>query len=542
MNAHAVDWVGSQDNSWITNNAGITNWSGNVIPTAGDDVTIDASLVGGEILFDFEEGVYRNLTIEDSANLGTSLELRINGAATTTATPGFGAANGLLLIKAGVGAVTVNQDPNAGDYGLNDSNITLEDGVLGDFTILAGSNRQRFHDFIGDSVITSTFTNNSDQFFNIRMRDGETFDLTLHSDVNGTPGEFTLSRSGNAAINVLHLTGDARLDSSSTATPVVSSEIATEITNTGGLSNFLVSAGDTTVAGRVTGNLNLAVETGGGAAISLTNDDTYVGTTTLGGGGSNANRGIALIREGSHIGGGDYVVTGGLSSQTGRIQEAVLGGSGLIELQNEASLTLDRTAHSNAFRARATLAPGNTGWDSAGVNTSTGAVSAITLGNQAIGTLTVSADEVVFGDYSRYEAQLNGPDSDLLDILAGTGGNTNAGDLDLSSTLNELFIDADLLGDADGTTYTLISWEGTRTGMFDTVWLQDQSSLFDMTADSLTGFQIDGIDYKLVYGANTLQLVGPAVNAAVPEPSSFALWALLGLTCGLGSFRRRRRG
>ncbi len=548
--AHAIDWVGDQDSSWITNSGG-TNWFGDVIPAAGDDVTIDASLVGGGILFDFEEGAYRNLTIQDSTNSGTPLELRIDGSATTTATPGFGAANGLLLVKAGVGAVTVNQDPNAGNYGLNDSNITLEDGVLGDFRILAGSNRQRFHDFIGDGTITSTFTNNSDQVFNFHARDGDNFELTLHSDPGGNVGNFTFSQSTNPNINSLAVTGDALVQvnsdiginsGSNLRSTVLSTDVTTVITNSSGTTRTLVlKAGDTTAAGKITGNLNLTLGFGSDQHLILSNDDTYTGTTTLGTGGANTNRSVALIREGSHVGGDDYLIVGGMRDSASNRQNVVLGGSGTIELQEGATMTLDRSGAAG-YRARATLAPGNIGWDHSGVDSSNGNVGLLTAGNQGIGTLTVSADKVVFGDYSRLEVQLNGPNSDLLDILAGTGGNTNAGDLDLSSNLNELFIDADLLGDADGSTYTLLAWEGTRTGEFSTVWLQDQGTLLDITADALSGFMIDDIDYSLLYGADTLQLVGPNATAAVPEPASVAVWSLLGLVlAGFGVWRHRER-
>jgi hypothetical protein len=248
---------------------------------------------------------------------------------------------------------------------------------------------------------------------------------------------------------------------------------------------------------------------------------------------------MALIREGSHVGGDDYTIAGGLRNENNKRQNAVLGGSGTIELQDGSTMTLDRPGAAG-FRARATLAPGNIGWDHSGVDSNTGAISMLTAGNQGIGTLTVTADEVVFGDYSRLEVQLNGPNSDLLDVLAGTGGSSNAGDLDLSSALNELFIDADLLGDADDSTYTLLAWEGTRTGEFSTVLLQDQGTLLDITADALSGFMIDDMDYSLLYSDNTLQLVGPNSTAAVPEPASIAIWSLLGLALAAFGILRRR--
>jgi hypothetical protein len=547
--ALAVDWTGGGDGMTWTD-AG--NWSGPT-PLGTDNVIInDGSINGGTI--DFDSATFGNLTIGGPTvgtnNMGAGLTLSFDAAGAH-----FGAAGGEIRVKAGTGAVSIVNTNNQ-TFNLNDGNIVVEEGVTGDFflgSITPGNPRMSFGDPLNNNTVTSTFTNNSVQDFILELRhNADDLELTFHSDVNGTAGNFIFPGHSIRVqeFDVFNVTGDARVDinsslgsdgGSNVGAPRLSSELNTEITSTGAMRTLTTNVNaDTNVAGKITGNLHLNLGLGSENSTTFSNDDTYVGTTKLGGGNTNTNRAMALIREGTHVGGDSYSIIGGLRG--GRDNDAILGGSGTIELQSDATLTLNRpNSDSDSAAHRATLAPGNTGFSASEVNTGTGMTQMLTSATgRGIGTLTVTADEVVFGDYSRFEASLSGPASDSLVILAGTGTNTNAGDLNLSSLFNELFIDADLLGDANGDTYDLITWEGTRTGEFETVWLQDGGALTDITAD-LGGFQIDGFDYSLEYGANVLQLIGPnSANSQIPEPASIALWSILGMILFGRQLRKRR--
>lgn len=559
-NAQAVDWDHGGDGTTWNESA---NWDAG-IPAAGDNVVINnSSINGGNINFDFAE--FGNLIIGGptvaSNNMGGGLTLDFSSTnlGNHFATPG-----GTLTVKAGTGAVTIN-NANFGPFNLNSGNIVVEDGVTGDFSLgtppFGNGIGMRLGGPANGGVVETTLTNNSDQNFliNIRQSGGGAHILrfTLHSSDNGTPGDFRLPGHSIDANRLaeLALTGDARVElthglgSNSGGTQgaaVFSSEVNTEITkSSAGIVDLNVAAGNNAAAGVISGNVNLLMDFASADKqhLHFTNNDTYVGETRLGSGGNNGSRGSALIRDGTHVGGGSYLIVGRRRDNNPNSEryDGILGGSGLIELQSGATFTAQRVGGSAPEKGRAVIAPGNTGYDLSGVIQNTGAAGLMQLGNQGIGTLTVSAEEVIIGEYGRLEVQVNGSDSDLLNILAGTGGNTNAGNLNLASSLNELFIDADLLGDADGTTYTLISWEGTLTGTFDSVLLQDGGVLLDITADAATGFQIDGFDYNLMYGPNSLQLVGPFSPSEVPEPAGIALWTILGLTlAGYGWARRKQ--
>ena len=256
---------------------------------------------------------------------------------------------------------------------------------------------------------------------------------------------------------------------------------------------------------------------------------------------SNTNRRMAIIREGTHVGGDDYTIIGGMRPNHSS-QDGILGGSGRIELQDGSTVTLNRDPTNAAgVQARAILAPGNTGWDDAGVDNTTGVAGAISAGGtREVGTMTILADEVLFGDYSRFEVQLDGANADRLDVLASVGNN---GDIRIASTTGraELFIDADTFAGANGDTYTLATTEGSLIGMFDDVFLQEDGGIFGLVPDPTTGFSINGFDYQLEYNVDSLLLVGPNnTTNAVPEPGTLVLWSMLGLGVLLCVSRMKR--
>ena len=560
ISVQAVDWDdgGGGTNTWgVTPGGAEVNWTGDTSPTGADDVFINNAAVNGETI-DFDGATFRNLTIGASSGggpnaMGNGLTLEFD-----TAGGHFGGAGGELRIKSGTGAVSINHLAS-GAFNLNDSNIVVEQGVTGTFRLGAATSNPRLSlgDPVGNGTVTSTFTNNSDQLFDINLRhSGDLVELTLHSDVNGTPGNFDL---GIHSINIndfrkLDLTGDAHVDvsfssgfgsdgGSNVGAPILSTDVGTELTRTGSLLELNIRAADTTIAGKVTGNLSMDVGLGNSAAVTFTNDDTYVGTTEVGSDSSNTQRRIALIREGSHVGGDDYRIIGGMRNNSGT-QDAILGGSGRIELQDGSRVILDRDAtNAAASKARAILAPGNTGWDDASIDNTTGVAGAISAGGtREVGTLTILANEVLFGDYSRFEVQLDGPNADRLDVLGNVGNN---GDLRIASTTGrtELFIDADSFAGANGDSYTLATTEGSLIGTFDDVFLQEDGGVFGLVPDPTTGFLINGFDYQLQYNADSLQLVGPnATTTTVPEPSTLAMWSMLGLGMLLCASSLKRAG
>lgn len=228
-------------------------------------------------------------------------------------------------------------------------------------------------------------------------------------------------------------------------------------------------------AGSVTGNLNLengraTFNSGVDQTFTSTSASTYTGTTTLHTGSFTVN--------GTHNGGGNYVV----GSRTDAAGGGTLGGSGTVVLSVSTN-TFNLTG--NAADRLAVLRPGATGADTTAMTLgSTGINTTVNLNNFSVMRLDVGA----------------GGNSDRLAVFGGLN-------IDSGSTLDLL----GLGGAFDGSSYTLATFTGTRTGTFGTV----------------TGLQ-NG--YGIVYGANS-------ITAVIPEPSA-ALMLLGGM--GLVVMRRRR--
>lgn len=205
------------------------------------------------------------------------------------------------------------------------------------------------------------------------------------------------------------------------------------------------------------------IKTGAGT-LELAGANTYTGTTAVSAG--------TLLILGATSGQGNYIVGAG----------GVLGGNGTIGLAPGNSVTIAGSSLADAL-----LAPGT-----------------------SIGTLHVAGD-VRFGDYGGLLIELDPASSALLAVDGG---------LDLASAgmLDRLYVSG-TLGSIPA--YTLVTYTGTRTGLFDEVYFNG-SLVMDP--------ELGGIgSYRLAYGDASngdIQLLFTTSETVVPEPTSLALLAL----------------
>ena len=222
-----------------------------------------------------------------------------------------------------------------------------------------------------------------------------------------------------------------------------------------------------TFSGAVAGDKSTEVirKAGAGTLVLSGTADTYIGTTTVLCG--------TLLVDNTHTGGDSYSVAPNVAGQN-----ATLGGTGILELAATKTVTLTGVSETQM----AILAPGDGG----------------------VGTLKATAQSLTFSDYSRFAVDVSGSTADKL-VLTGN--------LNLTSTLDQLSVTDLGAGSFDGTPYTILTYTGTRSGTFDNV----------------TG--LDGTGYSVFYNDDekSIQLV--------PEPAALAV-LLLG---GVGVVVRRRR-
>ncbi len=231
------------------------------------------------------------------------------------------------------------------------------------------------------------------------------------------------------------------------------------------------------------GRGNFAQDTG---KTILAADNTYTGTTTV-------NIGTLLVN-GTHTGGGNYSVLGKTGTATNNHSGAdgILGGIGTITLATSKTVTVTGFDFSTlaSFATFPSATPISYG--------------RIAPGDGGIGALTITAASLTLGNLSRFDVEVDSGSS--ADLLALTGDLIiNAG-----SGLNVI----DLGAGFGGSTYTILTYTGTRSGEF----------------SSVSGL---GSGYSVVYNdaAKSIQLV-------IPEPVSLALLGVGGL---LMLSRRRRQ-
>jgi hypothetical protein len=163
------------------------------------------------------------------------------------------------------------------------------------------------------------------------------------------------------------------------------------------------------------------------------------------------------------------------------------------------------------------VAPGETVWDWTTVNGERRYQS--TIGTLSVATMD-STDGFLFDRNSRLQIQLGaGGASDLLDITGNLTFDTRVGEKGL-----RIWTEA---GAFDGNNYTIMTWTGTRSGWFDSVWLD---------GNVVTGNIVDGWDlgngYQLLVNSNSAVL-------QIPEPAYAAFLFLPAI--GLALLLRRRQ-
>jgi hypothetical protein len=376
-----------------------------------------------------------------------------------------------ITLESGAGDVTFNQ----GSGGPNNSQVQFRSGTF----VLA----------VPDATQTLTFGSLG--------YNGKTMTQTGLGTVVALDG-FTPSQLDiqSGVFDLRHGIGNVKVTSAMSNGFIGSGTITNTDPNADAFISFGQGSNGDTFSGVITGDIDLYLGRDNNndsftQVFDASSTLSYTGTTDLNGG--------AFIVNGTQTGAGDFQVAGRPGDN--QSNDATLGGNGSVGLASGASLVVggasdDPDDNPAPFftnnTSRGILAPGFDDPNNANDN--------------AIGDISVTADTLAFIENGTLAIDLAAnANSDLL-ALTGNLDLSNAGDI---LSLN------DLGGAFDGTTYTIATFTGTRTGTFDSV---------------------EGLDsnYLVVYNginAGNIQL------QVIPEPASLALLAAGGL-CLLP--RRRR--
>ncbi|MGC4007461.1 MAG: autotransporter-associated beta strand repeat-containing protein [Pirellulales bacterium] len=344
-----------------------------------------------------------------------------------------------------------------------------------------------------------------------------------------TAASFTIENGGTGYTFGPTLTISGGGGSGATATATVSGGAITAITITNPGTGYTTTptvtfsggGGDAVITGNAT---NFQV-----SGLRLTSDGTGYATTpnlTIAGGTTAAT--ATAIRSAITLAGDASI--GGTGDIT--IQSVISGNFSLTKVGGN-TLTLNAA---NTYTGTTTVTAGRLqgGGSIAGSLVNSGTVAP---GN-SIGTLTAAGD-ATFDAGGVFEAELGaGNGSDLLNL---TSPGSNLSLATATDTLN-------LLSTLDPGTFTIIEFNGTRTGIFDLVNYNGVGQTLvssELGVTNPTGFS--GLGDLYTYGGVSVFYNdgGSAVQiaiAAIPEPSAFGLGglALLGM-CGVG-LRLRRGG
>lgn len=444
------------DGSDSTNYETGANYVGNTVPVAGDDLQYYGA---------------------PATNLNVSL----------TATSGHHEVGSVTFLSSATSAVTVSGNStnklvirdNSANASANAGLVRVEAGsssahVVSDLAyhranVTSGTTGTLNFDILASNFTVGNFTSNNGE--NIVSKTGA--------------GKVTFTTSYNTGTDIQVTGGTMDFQSTINTQKTLTGSAGTTVTNSGLTTRTLELRSNQAsgYSGAVTGNLNLKRGRSNFNDNSTTildgDTDTYTGTTTVSTG--------TLLVNAMHTGGGNYSVTGGISG-AGASAEGILGGTGTINNGGNAVTIGDGTTAS-----RGVLTGGASG---------------------AIGGLSVTTSSLGFLSDGVLRLELNSLAGNSNDLIALIG----AMNIDAAAVL-----ELPTLGGFnaatffDGTTYTLLTNTGTRTGTF----------ALDATAASL----LTTNNYEVQYNSNSIQL------AMIPEPSSVAL-LLAGAT---GLFLRRRR-
>lgn len=250
----------------------------------------------------------------------------------------------------------------------------------------------------------------------------------------------------------------------------------------------------------------------GTGVVTMNAANTYTGSTLISSGALlvNGTNGVAALAQASYTVNAADGFGGGL-----------LGGTGTINLANNQSIFLTGTPSLTGSN-NGTLSPGNglAGQGAAGIGTLTIA---------GTGTATVN-----FGSNSTFAVDLGtGNASDKLTLSGSTANLTIAGN---TTTPASNFSDTLALTTANTGTFTVASWGGTRSGVFDFVTLNGQNDPGTFAVNgSVTTFTAADNSVLVNYDDTNKNIV-VTVNA-VPEPTT----GLFLLPVALATLGRRKR-
>lgn len=293
---------------------------------------------------------------------------------------------------------------------------------------------------------------------------------------------------GSAGVGLLNITGGT-VTSNVSITRIGGTNTTATVTLDGGALDMVgQNIGGGTAATTInnvnlrSGTLSNVGQINNGGSIIKSAAVAVPANNTLTLGGTNSFTGAVAVNSGTLLVNGTHNTAGNYTVAAG----ATVGGTGTVNFAGANTLTATGTAGNNAV-----IAPG-----------------------ASIGTLTIGAGSVVFGNNSAFLVETGGPGvSDLLAISTGT--------IDLTSTSNTL-----ALLSAGGGPFTIATFTGYAAGanVFEAVTVNGSPATFGPVGS--------GSDVEIAYNPTDITIT------VVPEPASLGL---LGVAAAALLARRRRR-